>query len=69
MSVVQYFKSYGFNIDSDQFALSELIQFIFRSAVREGKPIDLYMPNERMKNLLTKWFDSVETEVEDELIE
>lgn len=68
MSVVQYFKSYGFNIDSDQFALSELIQFIFRSAVREGKPIDLYVASERMKKLFTDWLNDVEIE-EVELIE
>lgn len=64
MSVVEYFKSYGFYINSDQFALSELIQFIFRSAVREGKPIDLYVASPRMKKIFVDWINQIEEEEE-----
>lgn len=39
----------------DKFALSELIQFIFRSAIRQGKPIDVYIPSKRMRELFVEW--------------
>lgn len=42
-------------IPEDEYALSEMIQWIWRSAIRERKPIDLYVPSERMRNLLEDW--------------
>lgn len=41
------------------FALQEMLQWIWRSAIRDGKPIDLYIPSERMRNLLVEWLDYV----------
>lgn len=37
------------------FAVSTLLQVVFRSAIREKKPIDLYLPSSRMRDLLTSW--------------
>lgn len=39
----------------DQWATSVLIQWIFRSALRDGRKIKLYLPSQRMHELLTKW--------------
>lgn len=39
----------------DKFALSELIQFVFRSAIRQKKPIDVYIPSKRMRELFIEW--------------
>ena len=39
----------------DKFALSELVQFIYRSAIRNGKPIDVYIPSKRMRDLFLEW--------------
>lgn len=41
--------------DEDAYALSEMLQFIWRSAIRVGKPINLYVPSSRMRGLLEKW--------------
>jgi len=41
--------------DNDKFALQEMLQFIWRSAIREGKSIVIYVPSERMRNLLNNW--------------
>jgi hypothetical protein len=41
----------------DLFATSEMIQLIWRSAIREGKPINLFVPSERMRNLLMDWMN------------
>ena len=40
---------------NEHFAISTLIQFIFRSAVRKGEPIKLYLPSLRMRELLERW--------------
>lgn len=39
----------------DEFALAELLQWVFRSAIRDGKPIDLYLPSSRMRSFLDQW--------------
>lgn len=43
--------------DQDAFATSEMVQFIWRSAIRYGKPIQIYIPSKRMRTLLEKWID------------
>lgn len=65
-NVSAYFQSYDLPIDEDQFALSEMIQFVLRSAARNGKPIDLYVASPRMKKLLQIWLNS---DQEEEVIE
>ena len=39
----------------EKYALSELLQFIFRTAIRDGKCINLYLPSIRMRYLLQNW--------------
>ena len=45
----------GVETSNDHFAISTLIQFVFRSAVRKGEPIKLYLPSLRMRKLLERW--------------
>lgn len=58
-NLVKFFAVRGITIDNDQFALSEMIQFIWRSAIRDNQPITLYIPSERMRNLLIAWMNSI----------
>ncbi len=55
----RYFSEKGCNIDEDAYALSEMIQWIWRSAIRDGKEIKVYIPSKRMRELLIKWIDEV----------
>jgi len=55
VSVDRFFRYHGMPIDQDQFALSMMLQWVFRSAIRDDKPIDLYIPSERMRDLLEQW--------------
>ena len=55
--VKDFFIEKGVNIDEDEWALSELVQWMFRSCVREIKPINMYIPSSRMRNLLIKWLE------------
>lgn len=57
-AVYSFFKAKGIEPDQDLFALSEMVQWIFRSAIRNGEPINLYVPSERMRNLLEFWLNS-----------
>jgi hypothetical protein len=50
-----FFSKRGVTLNQDQFALSELIQWVFRSAIREGKEIWIYIPSKRMRTLFTQW--------------
>ncbi len=53
--IKKYFAKRGFPLDEDQFATSEMIQWIWRSAIRKGKPIYLFVPSSRMRGLLYDW--------------
>lgn len=53
-----YFKEkYQITIDQDAFALSELVQWIWRSAIRDGEEITVYIPSLRMRKLLIEWLN------------
>ncbi|WP_249931495.1 DEAD/DEAH box helicase family protein [Rossellomorea marisflavi] len=54
----QFFNSKGVKVDEDLFALSELLQWVFRSRVRKGKPINIYIPSNRMRTLLEKYLNN-----------
>lgn len=47
--------------DEDAYSLSILIQFLWRSAIRDGKDIYLYLPSARMRRLLEDWMAEIET--------
>ena len=55
---VDYFYKHGITVNEDLFALSELLQWMWRSAIREGKPINIYIPSKRMRKLLVDWLNN-----------
>lgn len=52
----------GIEFDEDSYALSEMLQFIWRSSIRDGKEIWVYIPSRRMRTLLKQWIREVSTE-------
>lgn len=56
--VKSYLQDYGSPISDDAIALSELIQWIWRSSVRNDKPIKIFFLNKRMEKLLREWLSS-----------
>lgn len=50
-----FFTNKGININEDQYALSEMLQWIWRSRIRQGQNIDVYIPSKRMRNLLIEY--------------
>ena len=61
--VKMFIESRGVKVDQDQYALSALVQWIFRSAIRDGKPINLFIPSERMRGLLLDWLNPKPIEI------
>lgn len=57
VGVSQFFSQRGLKIDDDNYALSELVQWIFRSSIRNGEDIHIYLPSKRMRGLLENWLE------------
>ena len=61
-NLMKFFRQRGIVLDADSFALGEMLQWIWRSAIRDDKPINLYIPSKRMRTLLTNWIDRTSKE-------
>ena len=53
--IKSFFKVNNISVDENGYALSEMLQFIWRSAIRDGKEIWVYIPSIRMRELLKQW--------------
>lgn len=53
-----FFQKRGLEINKEGFALSEMVQWVWRSAIRNEEPIHLYVPSERMRNIFIDWLNN-----------
>lgn len=53
--IKNFFISNGVKVDEDGYAISEMLQFLWRSGIRDGRQITLYIPSSRMRKLLKNW--------------
>ena len=53
----KFFLKKCIGVNEDLFAVSFLLQWIYRSAIRDGKHVNLFLPSQRMTNLLNEWLD------------
>lgn len=58
--VLDFFKFNNIDINQDLYSLCELLQWIWRSQIRDGKQINIYIPSERMRFLLKSWMQCQE---------
>lgn len=58
VGVSQFFSQNGIEIDNDLYALSEMLQWIWRSNIRNDGDIYIYIPSKRMRRLLIDWLDN-----------
>ncbi|WP_445668852.1 hypothetical protein [Lysinibacillus sp. FSL L8-0312] len=56
--IKRFFHSHDIKVNEELFALSELLQWLFRSAIRNDEPIDVYIPSERMRILLEMYLNN-----------
>ena len=58
--MTNYLKKLGAKeINQDMYALSVLVQWIFRSAIRNGEEIWIYIPSRRMRMILERWLENL----------
>ena len=55
------FIAQGITINEDLFAISEMIQVLWRTAIRNGEPIHVFIPSERMRDLFKAWLNANST--------
>ena len=54
-TIQNFFSSFNIEIDGEVFSLNAMIQVIWRSAIRKGEGINLYVPSTRMRHMLLEW--------------
>ena len=57
--IKQFFQTKGVKIYEEEYALSELVQWVWRSAIRDGENINIYIPSSRMRDLLIDWLEEL----------
>lgn len=56
--IIKFFKRFDIEVNQDDIALSNLLQWVWRSNIRiadSNKNIHIYIPSKRMRNLFLKW--------------
>lgn len=59
VSEKKFYERHGIRVNEDLYALSIMVQWIWRSAIRDGDEIYLYIPSRRMREMLINWMDKV----------
>ena len=57
-NVGKFFATKGIYVNTEEFALAEMLQWIWRGCIRDDQPIELYIPSRRMRKLLQDWIES-----------
>lgn len=67
----KFFEQYNVKVDQDSWALSELVQWVWRSRIREGQSITIYIPSKRMRDLFIRYLtsDDFETPPENAIVD
>lgn len=52
------FELKNIDVNEDGWALSEMLQWIWRGSIRKNEPMKLYIPSYRMRNIFLKWLDN-----------
>lgn len=53
----KFYNERGITVDEGEYALSIMVQWIWRSAIRDGEQIHIYLPSRRMRELLQNWIE------------
>ena len=53
--ITNFFAKHNLTLNANKYALSEMIQWIWRSKIRNDEKINIYIPSVRMRVLLKEW--------------
>lgn len=59
-NMVRYLQHYGVNFDEERYATAVMVQWVWRSRIRNGQEIWVYIPSRRMRELFIAWMREVE---------
>jgi hypothetical protein len=59
--IKSYFEERGIAVNDDVYALSEMVQWLWRSGIRRSDPVTVFVPSARMRRLLRLWLDCDDT--------
>ncbi len=54
---MKFFEHIGKPLDRDRYALAEMVQWVWRSAIRDGGDIELFIPSSRMRRIFMEFFE------------
>ena len=54
--LIRWLSHNGINVRQEHFSLTMLLQWVFRSRIRDGKAINLYLPSARMRDILQDYY-------------
>ncbi len=58
VAVCNYLRAMEVSFSKERFAVNELVQWLWRSAIRNGQPIHVAILSKRMRDLFLTWLDS-----------
>lgn len=58
VSVINYLRGVGVQYSKERFAINELLQWLWRSAIRNGEPIHVAILSNRMRTLFLSWLNT-----------
>ena len=58
VAVCNYLRAMEVSFSKERFAVNELVQWLWRSAIRNGEPIHVAILSKRMRELFINWLDS-----------
>lgn len=64
-SVASYLQDFNYPIDANVFAVSEMLQWVWRSCIRDGKEVTLAILPKRMRLLFLNWLHGVDLKNDD----
>lgn len=60
-NLLHYLRHVGVELDQDKYALAVMVQWIWRSRIRNGQEIWIYIPSRRMRRLFLEWIEDLES--------
>ena len=63
----EYLAYHKVDLDWDKYAIATMVQWIWRSRIRNGQDIWLYIPSRRMRTLFIKWMKQAEEAYDEEV--
>lgn len=57
-----FFERKGIHVDSNAWALSMMLQWLWRGTIRDGKDMWVYIPSKRMRDMFIDWLDGKDIE-------